>query len=127
MNRNRTVAAALALALTFTLASHAAEGDITTKLKTKVSFIFADKKLVEAVQDVAKSAGVTITVDPVVLKEAGQNPITFNVKDMEAGVALSWILKLGELEYVVRDKDVLVAKPETIEAEKKKTGAAGKK
>ena len=118
-------AAAVLFASRCSAAENETEATIKKKLKTKVSFEFTDKKLDDAVNVIAKAAKVTITVDAEALKSAPM--INLRVTDMDADLALQWMLQLAELDFIVHDKEVFVAKPEVIEVEKKKKATADKK
>ena len=116
------LAAAILLVSSCVSAEEGTEASIKKKLTTKVTFKFVDKKLEDAVDFIAKAAKVTITIDPKAPTDTAPS-ISLAVTDMNCGVALQWILKLAELDYVVGQNGIFVAKPEVIAPEKKKKGA----
>ena len=89
-----------------------AENDAIAKLlEQKVSFEFADMPLVDALKNLSSQTKVSFIIDPEVSKGGNMPAISLRVKDMEAKLALGWILKLCELDYSIRDKAVHISKP----------------
>ncbi len=79
-----------------------------------VSFEFVDKPLSEALDFIAKSAKVNILVDPRYSGEYGKTTISLRVNSMNADLALQWILKLAELDYIIRNEVIFCSRKQTI-------------
>jgi hypothetical protein len=83
---------------------------IKKKLETKVSFEFVDKPFEDAVGFFRTKTDVTIIVDPKAIA-GGAPSINLRVTDMSAGLALQWVLRLADLDYVIKDNAVYISKP----------------
>ena len=83
---------------------------IKKQMQQKVSFEFVDKPLADAVKFISEKTKVAMTIDAEVLKNSPPQ-INLRVTDMNADLALEWILKLAELEYTIGEKGIVVSKP----------------
>ena len=91
------------------------KAEIRKKLQRKVALEFVDAQLVDVIGQLRSLSNVTMIIDPKVL-QAAPPPINLRVPDMNLDVALDWILKLGELEYVLQDHAIYIGKPQTLQA-----------
>ena len=113
----KTCLSCLLLACVATLSCALAEDKNADNLKPamqkKVTFEFVDTPLADAVMFLRNLANVNIIVDPALL---AKNPpvINLRVTDMTFDMALQWILKLAELESVVRDNSIFISTPQRI-------------
>ena len=89
------------------------KADIRKRLQRKVTFEFVDTPLADAVDFLRRLANVTMIIDPKVLA-ASPPQINLRVTDMNLDLALEWILKLAELEYVLQDSAIFISKPQTL-------------
>ncbi|HEY3323695.1 MAG TPA: RNA polymerase sigma factor [Planctomycetota bacterium] len=81
---------------------------IKTALSRKVTFEFVDTPLTECLAFLSSLTKVNFIVDPEAAKE---NPrINLRVADMQMDLALSWILKLTEMDYMLKDEAVFIAR-----------------
>ena len=93
---------------------------IRKKLSRKVSFEFVETPFEEALNFLNSLAKVGIVIDPGALKaDATRTPITLKVTDMELDLALSWICRLADLRYEIRDRIFITSRTdaETIQLE----------
>ena len=90
------------------------KAEIRKRLQRKVTFEFADTPLVDAIEFLRHLANVTMIIDPAVIK-ASPPQINLRVTDMNLDLALEWILKLAELEYVLQDSAIYISKPQTLQ------------
>jgi Ca-activated chloride channel family protein len=79
------------------------------KLDRKVTFKFEDTPLREALRDIARQTGARIEIDPRVLAEATNTPITLHVKEMPARTTLKWILRLADLDCEIAGEGAKVS------------------
>ena len=91
------------------------KSEIRKKLQRKVALEFVDTKLEDVIVQLRSLSGVTMIIDPKVL-QANPPLINLRVPDMNLDVALDWILKLAELEYVLQDHAIFIGKPQTLQA-----------
>ncbi|MEI6232887.1 MAG: hypothetical protein WCT04_07540 [Planctomycetota bacterium] len=89
--------------------------EIRKKLQRKVALEFVDTQLVDVIGQLRSLSNVTMIVDPKVLA-ASPPLINLRVPDMSLDVALDWILKLAELEYVLQDHAVYIGKAQALQA-----------
>ncbi len=80
--------------------------ELRAKLEKHVSFDFKDKPFKDAIAFIRSECGVNLVLDPKVLANAVDSPITLRVSDMRAELALEWILKLNYVEYDFVDEVV---------------------
>jgi len=93
-------------------AEDAGDEKIKKALARKVTFEFVDTPLSDALNFIQQLCNVSIVLDPkAVANGKDQGQVNLRVADMEAGVALQWILKLGELEYKIKDQVIFVSAP----------------
>ena len=90
------------------------KGDILKKLQKKVTFDFVDTSLDEAVAFLRQISGVTIIVDPKVTAGGPAN-INLRVTDMSMDLALDWILRLANLEKVLKDHAIYISTPDRLQ------------
>ncbi len=90
------------------------KSDILKKLQRKVTFDFVDTSLDEAVAFLRQVSGVTIIVDPKVMAANPAN-INLRVTDMSLDLALDWILRLANLEKVLKDHAIYISTPDRLQ------------
>ena len=90
------------------------KSDIIKRLQRKVTFDFVDTSLDEAVAFLRQVSGVTIIVDPKVMA-AGPANINLRVTDMNLDLALDWILRLANLEKVLKDHAIYISTPDRLQ------------
>ena|SRR5205809_2475308 len=100
-----------------TFCAEDAKAEIKKQMQQKVSFEFVDTPLADAVKLISEKTKVAISIDPAVLKNSPPQ-INLRVTDMNADLALEWILKLAELEYAVGEKGISVSKPKADKKDK---------
>ncbi len=88
------------------------KSDIKKKLQRKVSFEFIDTPLEEAIGFLRSLAQVTMVLDPKVVQ--GAPAINLRVSDMSLDLALEWILKMAELDYVLQDQAIFISKTDKL-------------
>lgn len=100
-------------ALSCAMAEEQTPEKLKQAMQQKVSFEFVDTPLVDVVQFLGTLTHVNLMVDPVVL---AKNPpvVNLRVTDMNLDTALQWIMKLAELESVVRDNAIFISTPQRI-------------
>ena len=95
------------------------KADIRKKLSKKVSCIFGQQPLREALDTLRNLGGLTIILDPKVLEGGAEPNIDLTVNDMPLELALGWVLKLADLDYALKDKAIFISKatekPEDVE------------
>lgn len=85
--------------------------EIRKRLKREVSFDFNDVPFDDAIRRFSKSADVDIKFDELVLRGGLEKQrVSLRVNDMKADTALNWLVKLAELECVLRDKSIYITK-----------------
>lgn len=85
--------------------------EIMKKLSRRVSFEFVDTPLEEALTFLNSLSKVNIILDPKVAAEgAGRIPINLKVSEMDMSTALTWILRLAQLEFDLRNQAVFITK-----------------
>jgi len=84
--------------------------EVRKKLERKVTFEFVDTPLDEALTFLSQLVGVKMTLDPKVAASA-KTKINLRVTDMTVDLALQWVLKLADLDYLIADGAVVVWKP----------------
>jgi len=87
------------------------------RLSRKVSFEFTDTPLSEALVYLEGVTGTAIVMDPAILSPRhshGNTPITLKVSNMPLHMALGWILRLADLDYVVKDEAVFISTKERL-------------
>jgi len=90
-------------------AYHAPTPGLRKALEKKTSFEFVDTPLVEALKFVETVSGATIVADPAALT-AVPPAINLRVTDMSCSLALRWILRLADLNYVLHGDAVVVVR-----------------
>lgn len=93
-------------------AAEKAENDAVAKLlEKKVSFEFAGVPLDDALKNLCSQTKVTFIIDPKISKGEKMPVLDLRIQDMEAKLALGWIMKLCDLDYSIRDKAVHISTP----------------
>jgi RNA polymerase sigma-70 factor (ECF subfamily) len=69
---------------------------------------FVDTSLQQALTQIADHSGTRIVMDPALPNSDGQSHINLRVSDMNCALALSWVLKLSDLDFVKIGHIVLV-------------------
>ena len=83
--------------------------EIQNKLKREVSFEFKEVPLADAIKHVAKSTEIDIKFHEFVTRGGFEKtPVSLRVKDMKASVALEWIVKLTDMEFVFQEKTIQI-------------------
>jgi hypothetical protein len=82
--------------------------EVEKKLKKKVNFEFVQAPLTEALNFLQQVSDVNMVVDPAVRKK--NPPITLKMAQAPLRLALSWILKLADLEYRLVDHALFITK-----------------
>jgi hypothetical protein len=83
--------------------------EIRRRLSRRVSFEFVDTPLQEALTFLNTLSRVNLILDPkAAAAGAGQVKITLRVTDMDMQTALSWILRLADLVYDLRNQAVFI-------------------
>ena len=90
---------------------------IEAKLAEKVTLDFADTPVGDVVEFLRSLSGVNMIIDPGVLEEGGDMPITLKVTDIQMKLALNWIVRLARLKYVIRDEAIFISDAEGIGGE----------
>jgi len=90
---------------------------IRAKLDRKVSFEFVDEPLSDAINALQTMTRVNMIIDPRATAGGADVPINLKVSDISLDLALTWILKLAELDYVLKDNAVFISKPENLRGE----------
>jgi len=85
--------------------------DIQRQFEKRISFDFVDTPLDDVLCFLSSLTGTNIVLDRAALQD-GEVPVTLKVNDMRLGAALDWILRLVNLNYVLRDEAVFVSTPE---------------
>ena len=80
-------------------------------LERKVSFEFVETSLSDALAFLNRTTGVAVRTSPQAVVRR-TTPITLRVTDMPLKLALKWILRLIDLDYVVDEHGVLVTTPQ---------------
>ncbi|MCY3021318.1 MAG: tetratricopeptide repeat protein, partial [Planctomycetota bacterium] len=89
--------------------------EVRKKLEKRVSFEFADTPLEDALKFLNSTTNTAIVLDPKVTAEGiNRTPIRLRVQDMEADLALKWLLRLADLRYELRNQAVFVSRPENL-------------
>jgi type II secretory pathway component GspD/PulD (secretin) len=88
-------------------------------LDKRITFDFVETPLQEAIAFLGQLAQVNIVVDPKVAARKNA-PVTLKAKDMPIEQALSWVLKLAELRWEVRDEAIFIS-----DAREEKPGKKG--
>lgn len=76
-------------------------------LERKVTFEFLDTSVDEAVAFISSQTGIKFAVDPAI-SDKNRPKISLRVTDMQAGLALEWILKLGGAHAYAKDGLIVV-------------------
>lgn len=91
--------------------------EIRRKLDRKVSFEFIDTPLREAVAFLQTLTKVNMILDPKAVEAKGDVPINLKVANMSLQLALDWILKLADLDYVLRDSAIFISTRENLKGD----------
>ena len=90
---------------------------LSSKLERKVSFSFVDKPLTEALDFIRTECNVNLVIDPALYEDGStHSPITLRVVDMKAENALGWIVRLSNLQVMLRDEALFVTKPQALDS-----------
>ena len=83
---------------------------LKSRLEKKISFEFENTSLADALARTQRQLGLTIVLDPQVAAQGPAN-INLHVTDMSGALALSWILRLVNLEFVLKDGVIYATDP----------------
>jgi tetratricopeptide (TPR) repeat protein len=89
------------------------EERIREALNKKVSFDFAETPLEDVVAFLSNLADVAMVVDWSAVGKERPN-VTLRVNEMRLADALSWIVKLTGVTYVLKDEAVFITKPDSL-------------
>jgi len=87
---------------------------IRAKLDKKVAFEFVDEPLSDAINALQTMTRINMIIDPRATAGGADVPINLKVSDISLDLALTWMLKLAELDYLLREDGVFIAKPENL-------------
>jgi len=91
------------------------EAEIRKKLEKTITFRFVEKPLREAVAFIREETGANLVFESKLEKEGLlDSPITLRITDMKAEVALTWILRLADLQYEMKNEAALICKPHSM-------------
>lgn len=77
----------------------------------KITFEFVDLPLNQALAQIADHSGVRIVMDPLIPASDGMSSVNLRVTDMDCDLAMRWILRLANLEYVALGRTLVVMSP----------------
>lgn len=89
------------------------EREIREKFNKRISFDFVDTPIPDVIAFLSNLTGTNFVLDPAAIQK-GDLPVTLKVNDMRLGAALSWILKLVRLDYVLRDEAAFISTEERL-------------
>jgi general secretion pathway protein D len=93
--------------------------DVRRMLDRKVTFEFVDTPLQEAIRFLETLTRTTLVLDARAFEggAGATSPITLRVSDMPLHLALRWILRLADLDYVLKDEAVFISTPRNLGGE----------
>jgi len=83
------------------------------QMEKRVSFDFLDTPLADVVAFLQNLTGVNMVLDPGAV-QGDDVPVTLKVSDMRLGASLDWILRLANLQFILRDEAVFISSKDRI-------------
>ncbi|HYF49626.1 MAG TPA: STN domain-containing protein, partial [Planctomycetota bacterium] len=88
-----------------TMEEGARDRSVGQRMKRRISYDWVDTPLPAALQSIENQCGVAIVIDPAV---SDFPSITLRVTEMTCDLALDWILRLADMQYLIRGQAIIV-------------------